>query len=142
MNTQDKIQKIIDYIDEHEQAEGYYGYKDKEFHVLGKLSYCCESLFYKKDEIKDFEDILRLIEENGIWETEVIYPQPAYKYVWEVGLLEAQEICNEYGIDQPLFHIEQVATACLQRRLNDQLYEMQDELKKIWDEETQEKESE
>jgi hypothetical protein len=131
---ENKISKIIDYIIDNEQYEGYFGYKDKEFKLLSKLSYCADCLFYHSDELNDIDDVIRTIEEKGIWQQEVIYVHNAYKYVWEYGLDKAQEICNEYGIDEPLFHIEQVATACLQRSLSEQLWEMRDELEKIWNE--------
>lgn len=129
-----KISKIIDYIYSNEKDEGYFDYKDNEFKVLSKLSYCVDCLFYRSDDLNNIDDVIRTIEEKGIWQQEVIYVHNAYKYVWEYGLDKAQEICNEYGIDEPLFHIEQVATACLQRALSEQLWEMRDELEKIWNE--------
>jgi hypothetical protein len=131
---ENKISKIIDYIIDNEQYEGYFGYKDKEFKLLSKLSYCTDCLFHHTDRLNDIDDVIRTIEEEGIWRQEVIYVHNAYKYVGEYGLDKAQEICNEYGIDEPLFHIEQVATACLQRSLSEQLWEMRDELEKIWNE--------
>lgn len=136
MNTEKTYNKIAEYIKENANKIGYYSERGFEFiDSLEFYSDAMEGIFEvsELDEIFVSEIICEI--ENQIYNrAEVIGYAHAWHLIWDFGFAETQEICDELGYEKPFDCIESIGTAILQRKLIEDLYQLQDGIIEILDE--------
>ena len=90
------------------------------------------NLYYNEDTFNDFCDKVN----DAIMHEEVIYYSEAIKYLMreDASLGQSLDIASEYGYTTEQLNSELLATLLYQQKLNEQWYEMETEIKEIFNE--------
>ena len=112
-NTEEQVEKIVDFLD---STEGF----EEVTQYLTELDY---------EEINDFDDLSNLLEDTGFFHEsrEIIYYSRAIKYLQEndPSLCEAFEIADEMGYEVKNLNSELLATLLYQRNFREEFYELE-----------------
>lgn len=131
------LKEIENLIEKYCEKIGYYNGYTQEFEVVDSLENYLDALAFpfEMNEVSDItlSDIQEAITEQIYQRCSVIGYHHAWQLIWNYGLAESQEIADEYGIEKPLEDAESIATIILQRRLEDDLYNMADDIQAILD---------
>ena len=90
------------------------------------------NLYYNEDTFNDFCDKVN----DAIMHEEVIYYSEAIKYLMreDASLGQSLDIASEYGYTTEQLNSELLATLLYQQKLTEQWYEMETEIKEIFNE--------
>jgi len=90
------------------------------------------NLYYNEDTFNDFCDKVN----DAIMHEEVIYYYEAIKYLMreDASLGQSLDIASEYGYTTEQLNSELLATLLYQQKLTEQWYEMETEIKEIFNE--------
>ena len=90
------------------------------------------NLYYNEDTFNDFCDKVN----DAIMQEEVIYYYEAIKYLMneDASLNQSLDIASEYGYTTEQLNSELLATLLYQQKLTEQWYEMETEIKEIFNE--------
>ena len=132
------LNEIENHIKKYCEKIGYYNGYLQAFECVDSLEYYLDALAFpfEINEISDItiSDIQEAITEQIYQRCSVIGYHHAWQLIWNYGLSESQDIVDEYGIEKPFENVESIATIILQRRLEDDLYNMEDDIQAILDE--------
>lgn len=132
------LNEIENHIKKYCEKIGYHNGYTQEFEFVDSLEYYLDALAFpfEMNEVANItlSDIQEAITEQIYQRCSVIGYHHAWQLIWSYGLAESQEIADEYGIERPLKNVESIATIILQRRLEDDLYNMADDIQAILDE--------
>tara|TARA_R110001606_G_scaffold301705_1_gene449270 strand:+ start:299 stop:628 length:330 start_codon:yes stop_codon:yes gene_type:complete len=88
------------------------------------------NLYYNEDTFTDFCDKVN----NAIMHEEVIYYHEAIKYLMneDASLSDSLDIASEYGYTTEQLNSELLATLLYQQRLTEQWYEIEEQVKELF----------
>ena len=88
------------------------------------------NLYYNEDTFTDFCDKVN----NAIMQEEVIYYHEAIKYLMneDASLSDSLDIASEYGYTTEQLNSELLATLLYQQRLTEQWYEIEEQVKELF----------
>tara|TARA_R110000803_G_scaffold42141_1_gene90479 strand:- start:379 stop:708 length:330 start_codon:yes stop_codon:yes gene_type:complete len=88
------------------------------------------NLYYNEDTFTDFCDKVN----NAIMQEEIIYYHEAIKYLMneDASLSDSLDIASEYGYTTEQLNSELLATLLYQQRLTEQWYEIEEQVKELF----------
>lgn len=132
------LNEIENHIKKYCEKIGYNNGYTQEFEFVDSLEYYLDALAFpfEMNEIADItiSEIVEAITEQIYQRCSVIGYYHAWQLIWSYGFSESQDIADEYGIERPLKNVESIATIILQRRLEEDLLNMVDDIQAILDE--------
>lgn len=132
------LKEIENHIEKYCEKIGYNNGYTQEFEFVDSLEYYLDALAFpfEMNEVADItlSDIQEAITEQIYQRCSVIGYHHAWQLIWNYGLAESQEIADEYGIERPFENVESIATIIMQRRLEEDLLNMVDDIQAILDE--------
>lgn len=132
------LKEIENHIEKYCEKIGYFNPYTQEFECVDSLENYLDALAFpfEMNEVVDitFSDIQEAITEQIYQRCSVIGYHHAWQLIWNYGLSESQEIADEYGIKKPLENVESIASIIMERRLEEDLLNMEDDIQAILDE--------